>query len=239
MTQTAVEPEVSQVPVAQSPEALDKAIAGLGEGTMTFDDLVEILAPTAEPQIVAPAKAPVTQTLNAKQQAALDRLPEVYGKIIVAERRMLRPAEIDALLYERETLDELEGLTTKRKETIRTTVAIHLDVEAEQTGAAKGKLYDTKGHLILEGVVAAADGQKAFIRGVVEKSATMDPGTLKAMDQSGELPHEAYLAVTKQERVFSQEKFMLYLREHPEMLEVFRRAIRSGSRYTQVRIGKP
>lgn len=233
MTQATVEPQ-AQVPVV-SRDVFKQVEAG----TISYAKFLEAVSPAVTREVVAPAKPSQALVLNDKQRAALDRLPLVYGSVVVPERRTLRPFEIALLLEERATLDELENLSGKRKESIRETVSIHLDVEAEASGAAEGKLYDKKGNLILEGKAVHPDGQRAFVRGVSNRTPSMDMGVVRAMELAGEIDHEAYLAVTRQERVFDENLFMLYLKKHPEMVAVFQKAVTPGSQYTALRIGKP
>jgi hypothetical protein len=229
------------VPVAPALDKLKKTLAAAqaGSGTLTYEELVKALAPATLPETYAPAEPPSPFNLTEAQQMALARLPEVYGKVIVVERRRLVPAEIVALLEERKVLDELKRMAEKRQATIRTIVSIDMDLQAVASGRANGTLYDKDGHLILEGKVAAPDGQQGFVRSVRNKSAYVDEAALAAMDKAGEIPHEEYLAITEQKRVFNPERFMLYLKAHPDRVEALQAIVRPGSQYTDVRVGKP
>lgn len=236
--QTVAEP-AAQVPVAQDEDALTKVKGRVVSGTITFSELVESLSPIAEPEINPPAKPPVRTALSESQQKALVRLPEVYGSVIPIERRRLTPHEVTLLLEERAVIDELAKLAEGRKEAIRATASIDMDIKAAEEGISAGKLYDKRGHLILGGVSVSEDGQRAFVRRVKNKAPVMDASILETMEKAGTLPRKVWLAVTREQRVFDSNLFMAYLGKHPEDLETFRQAIVSGGQYTEVGVGKP
>jgi hypothetical protein len=233
MVQTAVESKDLVAPKFQ--EVLD----GLSTGTIDFAELVKALAPTTAPQPHKAAKPPAAVKLNEAQQNALARITEVYGQVVVSERRRLTAQEVSSLLAERAVLDELAAMAEKRKAAVRTMVSIDMDIQAAEAGKAEGKFYDSKGHLILDGFCPAEDGQQGFVRKVCNRSAYVDEAVLVAMDEAGEIPHEEYLAITEQKRVFNQERFMLYLKAHPDRVEALQAIVQPGSQYTDVRIGKP
>lgn len=233
--------EQAQVPVAPAPDTLQRVIDGLvsTDDTITFEELVKALAPTTTPATHKAAKPAPPVKLTEAQQSALARVGEVYGKVVVVERRKLTPQEVADLLAERAVLDELAAMAEKRKAAVRTMVSIDMDLQAAEDGSAEGKLYDKNGHLIVDGYVPSPDGQSGFVRRVNNKSAYVDEAALAAMDKDGKIPHEEYLAITEQKRVFNPERFMLYLRAHPQRVEALQAIFRPGSQYTDVRIGKP
>src|SRR5690242_12450972 len=111
-------------------ESVAKAIEKIQHGEISYTDLLKLVArpaPTAAP----PAVVPVPKVINPVVRAALERLPEVYGKVVPTERRAIQPAEVTTLVEERDVLKTIENAVTERIADIRTTVLNHNDVTFE------------------------------------------------------------------------------------------------------------
>lgn len=200
------------------------AIRKITEGEIDLQAILKTITPApAAPAL--PAAPPLPAVITEDQRKALDRLHEVFGKVVPTDRRALQPAEVTALVDERMTLDEIEKLASKRKEGIRTAVCNHLDVEAEEDGnIPEDATRDKDGHYVLPGKVPAPDLGKAFSREVRAGTPHITADGLKALVDSGDLSHEDYLEMTTQVRVVDENKIMLRLRKNPDLVRALQKA---------------
>jgi hypothetical protein len=125
---------MSDTEAEQTPQsvALERAIAavtpGIEDGTITWDKLAAALRP--EPAIeVAPARVAVVRVISDAVKAKIAKLPEVFAKVTPDTVRVLEPAEVEALLVERDTMDDIVTELGARKEDIRTTVLNSFDAK--------------------------------------------------------------------------------------------------------------
>jgi hypothetical protein len=199
------------------------------EGTLVkFGDLLDEAAPPAPPAVL-PTHLPVPRQITDEQKLALERLPEVFGSVIPAERRRVEPPEVHLLLEERRVLKTVEKMVSERTADIATTIHNHLDVEAEAQGLADDDTPRNKdGHYVLDGVVRGevSDAQQ-FTREARAPSPNLDILKLQALADDPEVDwfdHDDYLAMTAQTRVVDPNKAMLHLQKKPNLVRAVREA---------------
>lgn len=215
---------------AQSTEALVRqVVAKIEDGAVSLSDLLKIVAAKPDP-LPVPEHLPLPAQITPDQRKALERLPEVFGRVVPVERCSLQPVEVKALHVERETLDEIEKMAAKRKEGIRTAVCNHLDVLFERTQAeeAQAAPRDKDGHYVVAGKTPIPDSDKCFSREVRGGAVALSPALLQALVEAGELEHDDYLAMTTQERVLDENKVMLRLKKKPNLVSVLAKATTVG-----------
>jgi hypothetical protein len=203
---TALEPTFSQAQVVVKNGGSLKEVQSALLGTTP--------APVAE---VPVPKAPDAVVLTDEVKKALRRLPEVFAEVQPVSRRALAMPEVEDVYAEYETLTAITDLLVTRKEALKEIVRNHMDVTAEEAGAAgEETLRDSKGHYIL---CAPKNPERAripntnqeFSREYRSGSISLNPRVLVEMLEEGTLSREAYLAMTREERVFDESKTMASL----------------------------
>lgn len=201
-------------------------------------DLLSTLVEAERPAF--PARVALPVQITPKQKAALDRLPDLFGKVVPMERRLLEAPEVDGLLDERDVLNEIKKMVEDRiSDGIRLTVLNHHDVEVEETVPEdeRAQLWrDKDGHYIptqTTQVKGSSAHEQAFSVEPRSGSTTIDLKKLLAQvanpDAETEFSHADFLAMTTQTRVFDEAKAMLVLRKKPELLTVLRAAATKGA----------
>jgi hypothetical protein len=230
------EPETGLVASGLSKQALDDLKARLASGKLEWDDLVKEVAAPPEPVIIG--KLPMPARITDDELAAIALLPDVYGSFVPTEIAKVSDKDMAKLLNEREILDRAIDPIQRRIEDIKLTARIHSDAafaDGDTDGVvmdADGKtpLRNGDGHIIRK---ARYDGGKhnttgkAFSLEPRSGSPSINPEKLRQLAEDPDVPeitHEDYLAMTTQTRVFDGAKAMVYLRKHPELLSVLRRA---------------
>jgi hypothetical protein len=217
------------------PTELVKAQHGLREGQIVkLADLVKAVAPPPElPKV--PEDIPLPAVITKAQTEALETLAAVYGQVVPTERRALTVIERAALREERETLDQIEGMAKKRKESIRTAVLNDLDVAFEEACpkdddgnliVPEGIFRNDEGHWVEKSTMPCDDG-KVWERRVSAGSVQLDPSKLLALAEDDEYPEftrKDYLAMTEQVRVVDELKAMMHLKKNPALVSAIRKA---------------
>ncbi len=195
--------------------ALKKKVAA---GTIKLPDVWKALAvpEAAEVETQAPLPAVITDT----QKAALAKLTKVFGKVVPTEVRALTDDEVTDLMDERLTLDEVEKLAKDRKAVIRTTVLNHIDTETEEEVPR-----DKEGHVLRAAKVDDPAHGKSFSWEMRKHGGALDPEGLLALVEAGTIERSTYLAMTTQVRVVDENKVMLELKKHPELIDALGDAI--------------
>lgn len=198
--------------------------AKVNDGSISFSDLLKTITPKVEPPAI-PKAPPTVAVITHNQRVAIERLPEVFGKVVPTEARALQPVEVTALVEEKEVLDQLKRLVEDRHEGMRTTVFNHLDLEAEQAGMTTTAAVDKRGHYVLSGQALGAPGTgKKFTREVREGACILNTDTLKGLIDRPDLDftNEDYLEMTTQTRLVDEHKVMLALKRKPSLINVIR-----------------
>lgn len=208
----------------------------------TAVDLAQVLralSPPAEKPAL-PSEPPLPAVITEEQEEALRRLPEVFGKVVPHQVRKLTQPELAALAEERDVLDEIARMATKRKDDgIRVAVANHFDTEYQEKHADDEEIErDKRGHIVAADEVRIPDLGKKFVRQVSESAPGLSGAALKALETTGELSHDDYLAMTRPERIVDENKIMLLLRKKPELLRALQKATTPASKTASIYLRK-
>jgi hypothetical protein len=227
--------EPTSVPaVPEDDPALKAVLAKLNDGTMALPDILKALVQVGTPQVPAvtpPVPPPPAMTKD--QQEAVDRIRSVFGQVAPQERRLLKPAEVTALVEEKVTLDTLKKMAEGRLEDMRATVFHHLDLEAETHITHTEDIpRDSRGFYAIKGQVKGTPGTgRMLTREVREEAPQMDAEALKALADNPlyeDFTHDDYLAMTTATRVVDEDKFRLHLKAKPTIARVVTQAVKSG-----------
>lgn len=206
---------------------------------VSLDVILKTLAPKNH-QDVAPADAPLPVRITKKQREALDQLPSVFGSVVPVERRLLQEEEVTSLIEERMTLDEVGKLAADRKESIRTTIFNHLDVEAEESGVTEVvDERDDRGHYKIPGQVHSPDHAKMFSREIRDQAPAISIAVLEELADDPDYPQftrDDFLAMTTQTRVIDENKIMIRLRKSPGLVEAIALATVPGKRVASLNL---
>lgn len=181
------------------------------------------------------APEPVVLTDDAKK--ALRRLPEVFAVVQPTERRALEATEVAAVYAERETLKAIVSLLAGRDENLKEIIRNHMDVVAEVSGEVTDETpVDDKGHYILAAPkqperVAIPGTNQDWSREYRSGSQSTDPSVLERMLAEGEISRDAYLAMTREVRVFDPNKSMLSATTKPEYRAEIFQAIKAMTKF--------
>jgi hypothetical protein len=200
--------------------ALKRKVA---DGTIKLPDLWKALAVPAPSEVVA--QAPLAAVITEKQTAALSHLPEVFGKVIPTEVRSLTEDEVATLMDERLTLDEIAALAEDRKKEIRTTVLNHIDEEIDDDDAPR----DKEGHVLTAAKIPAPEFGKVFSWELRNNGGTLNTSALLDLVEAGTIDRQIYLDMTTQVRVVDENKVMLQLKKHPELIDALGDAVTETS----------
>lgn len=234
--------------MTQSPgstvDTVGKAREKVADGTVVkMSDLLTTLVPGAQ-GAERPAKIPMPAAIKDDERKAIERLPEVFGKVVPTERRALQPVEVDALVEEKTVLDKIKKMVETRVANIRVTVYNHFDVEAESQPGFKPDevMYDKDGHYILDGVATVSPSTtQTFKRETRGGAPTISEADLKALVDNPDFPdftHEDYLAMTAPIRVVDENKFMLHLKKKPSLLAAVKAATKPGNKTSALNLRK-
>src|SRR5665213_363466 len=192
-------------------------------GTIKLPDLWKALAVPETVEVVA--QAPLPAVITEKQAAALAHLPEVFGKVVPTEARLLTPGEVTNLMDERLTLDEIATLAEDRKKEIRTTVLNHIDQGDGNNEAPR----DKEGHILTATKIPAPEFGKVFSWELRSGGGSLNPNALLALVDAGTIDRQTYLDMTTQVRVLDENKVMLQLKKHPELIDALGDAVTETS----------
>jgi len=191
------------------------------DGTLDLAELYRLLAAPADaPKPVA--KPPLPAVITDQQKEALAKLIEVFGKVVPTEARALTDEEISDLMEERTTLDQIDKLAEARKKEIRTTVLNHLDQDGDGP-------RDKEGHILTAGRATSPSHGKAFSWEIGQRGGGLDPASLLALVEDGTIDRSVYLEMTTQVRVIDENKVMLALKKHPELIDALGDAVTKTS----------
>jgi hypothetical protein len=240
MTATATAPGKEIAP------AFVRGMIALRRHEKTIIDVMDDLLPAApehevHTEVVPFPAIPKTPILTKEAKAALNRLPNVFAKVLVEERRALTTEEIKALAEERATLKLIVKALTGREAVINENIRTHVDVDHEARGVAvpKDKVSrtneviveatprDAAGHYIFAKPqnptrVPIPDSNEEFSLEYKRGSGqvVIDGDELLALYEEGEVTREEYLAMTREMRVFDQEKASKAAEKNPRVMEI-------------------
>lgn len=248
MTVTALEP------------AIERGRIALRKPDATLKDVVEKMAedlPTIVYSSVEefPPPAPVLE-ITPEQAEALIALPAVFGQVQPGVRRSLSEDEIRALYDEREVLRKIMACVATRDEAIKETMRHHMDVDAEERGVAvpKAVVDEKTGQVIVEATDRTKEGHyilcgpqapertpipktnlewsREYRKGTV--STRTSPDEMLDLLNDGVIDRDAYLAMTREVRVFDETKALSAAVHSPDLRDQIIRAIKA-----MTSVGKP
>lgn len=231
--------EAKGLAATEVPSAITQAVSN--GAIVSMGDLVAALAPP--PAISKVGAVPLPAVVSEDEKVALERLPEVYGSVVPTERRELEPTEITSLIGERGVLKTVESLVKRRLDDISLTVLNHNDVDFEEDPSQTegvllgpdGKPFITaKGHVVRKARFRGDDPSLATLFSVETRkgSPSVSPSKFQELadDPAWEnASHQDYLACTRQERVWDENKAMIHLRANPHLLVTLREAMTTSS----------
>lgn len=202
----------------------------------------------AAPGVVVPfPDVPSPVTLTPAIREALEALPEVFGKTSIEKRRTMTDAEILDVYREHEALKALEDALKSRRDSLKTYVRHHLDVDAEETNRAiPADVYDKDGNKIAEASPRDPHGHyvlgekgkperlnipgtnQAFSREASSYKAKVSGDRLQELYEAGEITREEYLSFTREVRVFDEEKARKALSKDKSLLGLLARITERG-----------
>lgn len=225
MTETDTAPATSTLVPADTAKAVIKA---LGDKNVSVADIVAMLDEGSMVEAPEPPKRSlVPPTITDEQREALKRLPELYGRVVPEEPRLLEPAELTMIVQERQTIATLLDLLEPRKaDTIRETLACHLDLllEADPEVDTSTLPRDKKGHYAVASEVSVEGTGLKVKRVPTGGKPFMSDADIQAADMSGDLDHKDYLAITSKpvvappRRRFDEEKARAAIKKDPALL---------------------
>ena len=201
----------------------------LREGSKVTDLLQQPAESKAVVNFKSP-EAPKKVTLTDKAKAALVKLPRVFGGTEVTERRELTGNEVTSLFDEYQTISAIGTLMEDRKESIKQAVRNHIDLTAQQQGV--GDTVDSHGFRI---VASKGAPVRLPVEGSNEefsleyrggRAGTMSVSSEKLLDmyEQGEISREDYLALTREKRVFDEDKATKAVLDNPALIEILHSA---------------
>lgn len=213
-------------------------------------------AEVARTESVPFPEVPKPVVLTKEVQDALIRLKDVFAVVQPTERRTLSDEEKTAVQDERDVLKAIAAMIAARDENLKTIIRTHMDVDAEERGIAvpvalvdreTGQVIveaterDQNGHYVLCGPQRPErvdipgtnkEWSREYRAGKVEVNT--DPAFLLALYDEGTLTREEYLAMTREVRVFDENKAMDAAATKPDLRDGILKAI-----HAMTSVGKP
>lgn len=172
-------------------------------GVTKVADLDKFLERIASAGVQRFDKPPVSVPEITQQHLdALARLPEIYGKVVPKSDRALNASELATIAEERQTIDlVLKLLEARKSDSIRETLANHLDHVYYRAHPGEEPPTDKRGHVAVKG----ATENDALVRGGKYKVARTVSGGKKVLTLSevevlrhdGKISAEVYERITR------------------------------------------
>lgn len=236
--------ETTTVAVAASDAALvataNKVVDLIETKGLTFGEALdavlegEVKVVAGRPEAVKPM--PITEA----QKTALAKIPDIYGRVAPASSRALNKDEARDIVEERATIDVVLTLLKARKdESIRETIANHLDRLAEKDGADEHTEKDRNGHYALKQDVPVEGTEAKFQRSVTDPKAVVSSKMLLDLYAAGILTRSEYLAVTSVPvvaRQFDEAKARRAIKKDPGLLSKIAQATTRDPKSTTIKV---
>lgn len=232
---TQTEPGTTVAISAEDRALVEQTMALVEHGTIAFADVLKSLlgGNTAKAANGTP-KPPAPVALSDEHRKALKALPGVYGVVAPETARLLTDEELLQITDERDVLDTILSLAdTRKKGSLRETVAFHFDRMAEASGAATDADRDDKGHVLVKQELPVPERGIKWQALVAEGSPRVDSAALLEAHSKGEISREDYLALTsvpEVPRVFDEEKARKAIKKNPRLLFALAQATKPGGK---------
>lgn len=235
--------------------------ARLGEVAETLIETVEVTHVPSTTAVPFP-DLPKAPEITAEDKRALLDLPKVFGQVVMDTPRTLAPNEIADLAKERSVVKRITSLLKGREEAIGEYIRTHVDSEATAAGIGVPKDVVRGGKVIVEATprddaghyILAAKGNptRVHIEGTNEDfsleyragrsgTVTISGEDLLDLYESGQIDRADYLALTRETRVFDEDKARKACIDNPALLGVIAQVTRrtgAGSPGTSLYVRK-
>lgn len=180
------------------------------------------------------APVPDTSMITPEVRDALKTLPRVFGKVVVEERRELQESEIGDIYAEYKTITTIGDTLAQRKDVLKENIRTHIDVQAESNEDVDEDDLDDSGHYLLPTKgnpvrVPIPNSNEQFSleyrSGRAGKTSISSEALLDAYE-TGAITREQYLSLTREVRVFDEDKASKAVLADPSLLAVLRDASR-------------
>jgi len=215
------------------------AIEAVEKGTIPFGDFLRTVA-KKESSVETSVDLPSPTVISPEVRAEIVKfVSETLGNgITPSERRPLTAEEVVSLMEERLMIDKIDSIIKDRKDSHRSAIFNHMDIEDESVGNFGER--DSKGHLLNKSAVIASGTGKKFTREIRTSSPSLSAEDLEQMvnDPSVDFTHDDYLACTTQVRALDEAKVLLHLRKRPEIVDALAKATKVGSQTSALYVRK-
>ena len=225
--------------------AFDRAALVLKrEGKVALKDVAEVLVSDAPAPVPAQPKPPKVLELTEAQRYALDAIGSIFGTVQPDTVRALTDEENAALYGERHVIDSIIEPLTERREAIKDAVRNHMDIVAAGLGLVTDETpIDKDGHVVVAAKgaperVAIPGTSQAWSREYRSPTVSLRGDRLLDMYEAGEIDRETYLSMTREVRVFDEDKAMAALSKNPGLLGVIAKLADKGQPSTALFVRK-
>ncbi len=197
----------------------------------TITDLIKFLrkVPTEKPTPPSPRATKLSEAV----QGAIDKMPQVFGKLQMTEPRKLNDAEIGVLVDEMDSIKVIKKTMADREKSLREYALAHGDQIAP-----KDSPLDSAGHKVWKGEVASEDGSATIKYTARAGSPSFSHDKLQELVKAGELTHKEYLGMTTQVRVMDEIKILTAVTKNPRLKPIVAKAIETGTPSVSVTVQK-
>jgi hypothetical protein len=208
----------------------------ISAGKISIDELLDRLAPPAEPPAPAEVEKPKQIILSPEDKTILRTLPKALADIeLPADARALTQDERNSLVPVFDRVKIAKSAVVKAEEAIKE--AMHNDIDATTVGDL-GK----NGHKLSEGEVVADGYAKKAVRGLVGGNAvSLVDLDLQQLEEEGLITHAQYLKMTSvvpATRKPSAEGIMAEINKDPKLLDAIATKARRTDQTTAIRMAK-
>lgn len=212
-------------------------------GKVTLAEAVSAALGDQAPSAPAPSTgAFVVPQITDEQKKALRQIVDLYGQVVPTEPRLLTPTELTLITKERKTIDLLlKFLEARKEESIRETLAYHLDkvAEAQDDFDPETAPKDRRGHYAVKQKQPVPDTDLNLNRSVSHPKPTIDGATIQALHEQGVLDRAEYLALTSMpvvKRNFDETKAREAFKKNPALLFKVAKAVKQGLPTTTIKV---
>ncbi len=194
-----------------------------------------LVADHTPPPVVVTPKPSVQIKMTDKLVRALTVLPAVFAKVQPETARALSLTEVKELDEEYAAIQEIAKALTARSNAIKNTMRIHMASVAVAHGDANSRTdIDAKGFPVVASQGApqqlpVPETTHAWSLEYREAEVTVNDGQLVRMLNDGEITRAQYLALTKDVRVFDEDKAFASIVKDNSLLSVLRKITRKGT----------
>lgn len=232
---------------------LDKAtrdrVSEALRGITSPGDLDKFLERIASIEVASFPKPPVTvPDITEQHLAALARLPEIYGKVVPKSDRALNATELALIAEERQTIDlVLKLLEARKSDSIRETLANHMDAVYRRAHPGESPATDKKGHVAVKGApeneVPVKGTRYKVARTVSGGKRVLTLSEVEVLHAEGKISDKTYEKITREipppvepVRVLDEEGLVAAMKSDPGLAFTLAQASRTTDTTTSITI---